>query len=739
MKKITKVFRLVLPVVMILTLSFSTTAQAVSNNANANANADKISICHKTGENYQYMETPAGPALTGHLGHGDFYYNGGDIEDKDGWCQDNAGGGGGSAGECANVTNTIVSDTTTLEGGNASVLVPEPYHYLWFSDIGSTDAAWIWGENPVTDPESDSIETFTKTFTIMGVPKDSSLEMGADNSFIVKVNGTQVGFDAAEWNFQATKTYDIPAALLQTGSNTIEFTVKNWAFPDVDPANNPAGLIYALTVNENDCVPPVLCDITNVIVSDEETIESDELPAVLVDPVNSGWVASIGSTLAKWIWGENPLEESLTNKSEIFIREFTIVGVPQNSSLEMAADNYYSVELNGDPIGDNPGEYNYAATVTYPVPASSLNTGTNTIEFTVTNFGQPDTTPLTNPAGLIFALTVNEKGVGNQCPPVEPPTCPPGQHLVGEVCVPNEPPVVIDVCENIDGNQTVPPEGYVQAEGDICNEIEVSVTTDMCLNLPGNQSTVPGGYTKSGANCYSANQCSDGIDNADTEDTLIDQSDPGCWIEEGGGYDPTDNDESNNPILKQCSDNIDNDQDGNTDIADSGCHSDGDATNPGTYVPTDDNETVSQGGGGGSSSNISSGSSRRGNSATPPGQVLGAEDTCGIYVDKYLKAGYDNDEGAVIKVQKFLNDYTKAGLIINGLFDAKTEKALKAFQLAHSDKILVPWGIKAPTGIFYLTTQTEVNNIMCPTLDLPIPTQLVNFSRWVANQLAIAN
>ena len=54
--------------------------------------------------------------------------------------------------------------------------------------------------------------------------------------------------------------------------------------------------------------------------------------------------------------------------------------------------------------------------------------------------------------------------------------------------------------------------------------------------------------------------------------------------------------------------------------------------------------------------------------------------------------------------------------------------AVKTFQLARKENVLNPWGISAPTGIFYLTTQTEVNNIMCPDLNLAIPTYLINFT-----------
>ena len=104
------------------------------------------------------------------------------------------------------------------------------------------------------------------------------------------------------------------------------------------------------------------------------------------------------------------------------------------------------------------------------------------------------------------------------------------------------------------------------------------------------------------------------------------------------------------------------------------------------------------------------------------GSVLGAKTSCGIYIDKFLGMGLkDNDVEAVEKIQTFLNDNMSAGLVVDGFFGAMTNDALKAFQLAHADKVLEPWGLTAPTGIFYLTTQTAVNNIMCPALDLPIP------------------
>jgi hypothetical protein len=179
----------------------------------------------------------------------------------------------------------------------------------------------------------------------------------------------------------------------------------------------------------------------------------------------------------------------------------------------------------------------------------------------------------------------------------------------------------------------------------------------------------------------------------------------------------------------QCSDGTDNDVDQLIDMNDPGCTSslDNDETN--TINPPNVNTNDNGGGSGGRGGN-SSGSIKRNNSSAPVGQVLGAETSCGIYVDKFARKGYKtNDLDAVKKVQQFLNDYMQAGLTVDGVFGSKTETFIKKFQLAHADKILTPWKITKPTGIFYITTQAELNNTMCPTLALPIPSNLIPFSK----------
>jgi hypothetical protein len=83
-----------------------------------------------------------------------------------------------------------------------------------------------------------------------------------------------------------------------------------------------------------------------------------------------------------------------------------------------------------------------------------------------------------------------------------------------------------------------------------------------------------GGTNDSCQESFPSYQCSDGIDNADPEDILVDMADPGCSS-------PSDNDETNVGST-QCSDNTDNDGDGKVDLQDIGCTTaaDNDETNP---------------------------------------------------------------------------------------------------------------------------------------------------------------
>lgn len=114
--------------------------------------------------------------------------------------------------------------------------------------------------------------------------------------------------------------------------------------------------------------------------------------------------------------------------------------------------------------------------------------------------------------------------------------------------------------------------------------------------------------------------------------------------------------------------------------------------------------------------------------STTTGQVLGV--SCGLYMDQHLKKGSaKNKPGQVTRLQQFLNKYNFGKFTPTGYFGPLTEAAVKAFQKQYSNEILKPWNLTSPTGLAYLTTLRQLNNIECPDLMLPLPTLVP----WNAN------
>jgi uncharacterized repeat protein (TIGR01451 family) len=92
-------------------------------------------------------------------------------------------------------------------------------------------------------------------------------------------------------------------------------------------------------------------------------------------------------------------------------------------------------------------------------------------------------------------------------------------------------------------------------------------------------------------------ECSDNVNNDPSEDILVDEADPGCHSDGNAGnaasYVPSDNSELNTVTpIAQCADGVDNadPEDLLADTADPGCHTDGDVNNGSTYNPNDNNE-----------------------------------------------------------------------------------------------------------------------------------------------------
>jgi len=180
-----------------------------------------------------------------------------------------------------NVPQTIVSDTTTLVNSNPAVATY--VHPLWTSIPGAT---WIWDAGQVADPTSDQTDVFTKTFNISGTVNSAGIDIASDNGYLLKINGTPVDDKLViENNYSSPTHYDV-TSFLQSGANTLEITVKNFSVAGSTYDTNPAGLLYKLVVDKNDCPTPPPADGTLVVKKVVEGIKAS--PSRFSFSVNSG-------------------------------------------------------------------------------------------------------------------------------------------------------------------------------------------------------------------------------------------------------------------------------------------------------------------------------------------------------------------------------------------------------------------------------------------------------------------
>lgn len=86
--------------------------------------------------------------------------------------------------------------------------------------------------------------------------------------------------------------------------------------------------------------------------------------------------------------------------------------------------------------------------------------------------------------------------------------------------------------------------------------------------------------------------------------------------------------------------------------------------------------------------------------------------TCPL-ITSYMKLGKQNDPEQVSRLQSFLRDSQEIDVDVTGVFDQKTEEAVKTFQSHYLDTVLGPWGATLPSGEVYITTQKKINELAC--------------------------
>lgn len=157
------------------------------------------------------------------------------------------------------------------------------------------------------------------------------------------------------------------------------------------------------------------------VVSDSTTETAPSTPAVAtyVHPV---WTTIPGAT---WIWNAALVATPRTGETVTFTKTFTVTGTPTSGTLLIAADNDYSVSLNGNPIASTSDNVNFGSADSYDV-SSLLVSGANTLTVVGVNIPYGTDDPHTNPGGVIFKLSVNK----NACIPTPAPVCDPKVNLL---------------------------------------------------------------------------------------------------------------------------------------------------------------------------------------------------------------------------------------------------------------------------------------------------------------------
>lgn len=164
---------------------------------------------------------------------------------------------------------------------------------------------------------------------------------------------------------------------------------------DADGFDLDAVFVAQTVCKEPENPTPKTCSI----VSDETTLVNGI--ASTLTWVHPNWTKEL--TAGKWIWDSSV--EPTIGETATFTKAFNVDNAPTGATLKVAADNRYTVTLNGNPLAcDGTGEYNYSSTDTCAAPVVS---GVNTLTFVVTNDPYGTSDVQVNPSGLIYELTID--------------------------------------------------------------------------------------------------------------------------------------------------------------------------------------------------------------------------------------------------------------------------------------------------------------------------------------------
>ena len=171
---------------------------------------------------------------------------------------------------------------TLLEDGSPAVRTWDE-NRRWTARIDG--ASWIWDEYLESDPENDQIRSFFRHLPLQAgaTGLSATMEIAADNSYELWLNGDAVGADATEFNYfdSGIDSYDL-TPLLGSGDNVLEAEIRNWGRPGTTARGNPGGLLYCVDVSYSYEMDAESCngvddDCDGIADEDQPDLDGDDL------------------------------------------------------------------------------------------------------------------------------------------------------------------------------------------------------------------------------------------------------------------------------------------------------------------------------------------------------------------------------------------------------------------------------------------------------------------------------
>ncbi len=241
------------------------------------------------------------------------------------------------------------------------------------------------------------------------------------------LNGNTTGLDSFHgpltgWTPATSLTFDQTGHLSKAGGDitdtwNIDLNVPcfqgqcaqdNKVPPAYQPDPSTAGQMGCALWVEASGISACTVPTNHEVVSDTTNTVEGVGNAAALSVINPGWTASIPD--ATWIWSTDPvLAPTTVNDTKTFDKTFTVTGTVASSTLDIAADNFFTVYVNGVQVGsEQNNDNNFQLGTQHNYTVSNLHTGSNTIKVVATNEGVANTDPASNPAGVFYKLTYTD-------------------------------------------------------------------------------------------------------------------------------------------------------------------------------------------------------------------------------------------------------------------------------------------------------------------------------------------